>query len=66
MESNPAEEYRWKEPETNYFADIPVGDAYDELETMNDEEAIELGFLGGMEDLWDYVNQQYTITENEK
>lgn len=64
MEGNTSEEYRWKETETNLFVDIPLDDAYTELETMNDEEAIELGFSGGMEDLWDYVNQQYTITEN--
>ena len=64
MEEDTTEEYRWKEPSPNIFNDIPIDDAYDELETMNDEEAIELGFSGGMEDLWDYVNQQYTITEN--
>ena len=64
MEGNTSEEYRWRETETNIFNDISIEDAYDELETMNDEEAIELGFSGGMEDLWDYVNQQYTITEN--
>lgn len=64
MEGNTSEEYRWRETETNLFADISIDDAYEELETMNDEEAIELGFSGGMEDLWDYVNQQYTITEN--
>ena len=64
MEEDTTEEYRWTETETNIFADIPLDDAYTELETMNDEEAIELGFSGGMDDLWDYVNQQYTITEN--
>ena len=64
MEEDTTEEYRWKEPSSNIFNDIPIDDAYEELETMNDEEAIELGFSGGMEDLWDYVNQQYTITEN--
>ena len=64
MEEDTTEEYRWTETETNIFNDIPIDDAYDELETMNDEEAIELGFSGGMDDLWDYVNQQYTITEN--
>lgn len=64
MEEDTTEEYRWKEPSSNIFNDIPIDDAYDELETMNDEEAIELGFSGGMDDLWDYVNQQYTITEN--
>lgn len=64
MEEDTTEEYRWKEPSPNIFNDIPIDDAYDELETMNDEEAIELGFSGGMDDLWDYVNQQYTITEN--
>lgn len=64
MEEDTTEEYRWKEPSSNIFNDIPIDDAYDELESMNDEEAIELGFSGGMDDLWDYVNQQYTITEN--
>jgi len=64
MEEDTTEEYRWTETETNIFNDIPIEDAYEELETMNDEEAIELGFSGGMDDLWDYVNQQYTITEN--
>ena len=64
MEEDTTEEYRWTETETNIFNDIPIDDAYEELETMNDEEAIELGFSGGMDDLWDYVNQQYTITEN--
>ena len=64
MEEDTTEEYRWTETETNIFNDIPIDAAYEELETMNDEEAIELGFSGGMEDLWDYVNQQYTITEN--
>ena len=64
MEEDTTEEYRWTETETNIFHNIPIDDAYEELETMNDEEAIELGFSGGMDDLWDYVNQQYTITEN--
>jgi len=57
------EEYEWSSPKTKNFADLDMGNAYDILDTMNDEDAEELGFEGGMDDLWDFVNQQYTITE---
>jgi hypothetical protein len=57
------EEYEWINPKTKNFADLTMGNAYDVLGTMNDEDAEELGFEGGIDDLWDFVNQQYTITE---
>jgi hypothetical protein len=30
---------------------------------MNDEDAEKLGFTGGMDDLWDFINNQYIINE---
>jgi hypothetical protein len=57
------EEYEWNNPKTKNFADLTMDNAYDILDTMNDEDAEELGFEGGIDDLWDFVNQQYTITE---
>jgi len=57
------EEYEWSNPKVKNFADLTMDTAYDILDTMNDEDAEELGFEGGIDDLWDFVNQQYTITE---
>ena len=57
------EEYEWNNPKTRNFANLTMDNAYDILDTMNDEDAEELGFEGGIDDLWDFVNQQYTITE---
>jgi hypothetical protein len=57
------EEYEWSNPKTKNFANLTMDNAYDLLDTMNDEDAEELGFEGGIDDLWDFVNQQYTITE---
>ncbi len=57
------EEYEWNNPKLKNFADLNMDSAYDILDTMNDEDAEELGFEGGIDDLWDFVNQQYTITE---
>jgi hypothetical protein len=57
------EEYEWDNPRMKNFANLTMGNAYDVLDTMNDEDAEELGFEGGIDDLWDFVNQQYTITE---
>jgi hypothetical protein len=57
------EEYEWNNPHVKNFADLNMDSAYDILDTMNDEDAEELGFEGGIDDLWDFVNQQYTITE---
>ena len=57
------EEYEWNNPKTKNFANLTMDNAYDILDTMNDEDAEELGFEGGIDDLWDFVNQQYTITE---
>ena len=57
------EEYEWDNPRMKNFANLTMDNAYDILDTMNDEDAEELGFEGGIDDLWDFVNQQYTITE---
>lgn len=57
------EEYEWNNPRIKNFANLTMDNAYDVLDTMNDEDAEELGFEGGMDDLWDFVNQQYTIIE---
>ncbi len=47
---------------TNY-----LGKTYDEtadiLDSMTDDDANSIGFPGGMDDLWDFINQQFTITE---
>jgi len=57
------EEYEWDTPkQTNY-----LGKTYDEtadiLDSMTDDDANRIGFPGGMDDLWDFINQQFTITE---
>jgi hypothetical protein len=57
------EEYEWDTPkQTNY-----LGKTYDEtadiLDGMTDDDANRIGFPGGMDDLWDFINQQFTITE---
>jgi len=57
------EEYEWSNPKVKNFADLTMGAAYDILDTMNDEDAERLGFESGIDDLWNFVNQQYTITE---
>jgi hypothetical protein len=57
------EEYEWDNHRMKNFANLTMDNAYDILDTMNDEDAEELGFEGGIDDLWDFVNQQYTITE---
>jgi len=57
------EEYEWDNPKTKNFANLTMDNAYNVLDTMNDQDAEELGFEGGIDDLWDFVNQQYTITE---
>lgn len=59
----PREEYEWDQPkQTNY-----PGKTYDEtadiLDSMTDDDANSIGFPGGMDDLWDFINQQFTITE---
>ena len=57
------EEYEWNNPRVRNFADLTMDNAYDVLDNMNDKDAEELGFEGGIDDLWDFVNQQYKITE---
>jgi hypothetical protein len=57
------EEYEWNNPKRENFADLTMDNAYDMLDTMNDKDAEKLGFEGGRDDLWDFINQQYTITE---
>jgi len=57
------EEYEWNNPKVKNFSDLTRDTAYDILDTMNDEDAEKLGFEGGIDDLWDFVNWQYTITE---
>jgi hypothetical protein len=57
------EEYEWSNPKMKNFSDLTVGNAYDVLDTMDDEDAEEIGFEGGIDDLRDFINQQYTITE---
>lgn len=63
LQSTNEEEYEWDNPKMKNFADLTMGNAYDVLDTMDDVDAEELGFEGGIDDLWSFVNQQYTITE---
>jgi len=57
------EEYEWSNPKVKNLADLTMDAAYDILDTMNDVDAEKLGFESSIGDLWDFVNQQYTITE---
>jgi hypothetical protein len=57
------EEYEWGEERKKNFADLTWDDACDVLDSMNDKDAKKLGFTGGMEDLWDFINNEYTLTE---
>jgi hypothetical protein len=57
------EEYEWGEERKKNFAGLTWDDACDVLDTMNDEDAEKIGFSGGMDDLWDFINNQYIINE---
>ncbi len=57
------EEYEWDTPkQVNY-----LGKTYEKtaeiLDNMTDDDAERIGFPGGMDDLWDFINQQFTLTE---
>ena len=57
------EEYDWNEGRKENFAGLTWNDACNVLDSMNDEDAEKLGFTGGIDDLWDFINNQYIITE---
>ena len=57
------EEYEWNDGRKKNFAGLTWDDACDVLDTMNDKDAEKLGFSGGMDDLWDFINNQYIIKE---
>lgn len=57
------EEYEWGEKWNKGFNDISYDNMCDILDNMTDEDAMRLGFTGGMDKLWDYANSLYTIKE---
>ena len=57
------EEYDWNEGRKENFAGLTWNDACNVLDSMNDEDAEKLGFPSGMDDLWDFINNQYIINE---
>lgn len=57
------EEYDWNEGRKENFAGLTWNDACNVLDSMNDEDAEKLGFTGGIDDLWDFINNQYIINE---
>ena len=57
------EEYDWNEGRKENFAGLTWNDACNVLDSMNDEDAEKLGFTGGIDDLLDFINNQYIITE---
>ena len=56
------EEYDWGEGRKKNLAGLTWDDACDVLDSMNDKDAEKLGFPS-MDDLWDYVNGEYMISE---
>lgn len=56
------EEYEWDEHKERAFPDFDLGTTYDILDTMTDDDAIRLGF-DAMNDVWEFVNREFTITE---
>lgn len=56
------EEYEWENPKTNRLQPLSYDDCCDELENMDEKDIRKLGF-NNEEDIWDFVNQEYTITE---
>jgi len=61
--NNKEEEYEWGEKWNKGFNDISYDNMCDILDDMNDEDAEKLGFTGGMDDLWDFISNQYIIKE---
>jgi hypothetical protein len=57
------EEYEWSLNRNKNFGGLNWNDACKVLDTMNDGDAEKLGFSGGMDDLWDFINNQYIIKE---
>jgi hypothetical protein len=57
------EEYEWGEERKKNFAGLTWDDACNVVDSMNDEDAEKLGFSGGKDDLWDFINNQYIINE---
>ena len=57
------EEYEWDTPKQSNYLGKTYDETADILDSMTDDDANRIGFPGGMDDLWDFINQQFTITE---
>lgn len=57
------EEYEWGEGRKENLAGMSWKDACDAMDAMDDENAKKLGFSGGVDDLWDFLNKEYMINE---
>jgi hypothetical protein len=57
------DEYEWDTPRQSNYLGMTYDETTDILDSMTDEDAEEIGFPGGVDDLWDFINQQFTLTE---
>ena len=56
------EEFTGDTPPQNIFFPLTYEDCFDISDKLTSKEKEKLGF-NNEEDLWDFINQQYTITE---
>ena len=56
------DEYDFGETKINPLAPYTYDKSFEITDGMTEKEIIKLGF-NGKEDLWDYINNNYTITE---
>ncbi len=56
------EEYEWNSSKKKNLAGLTWGDCCNVIDDMSDEEILKLGF-DDREDVLDYINKEYTITE---
>lgn len=64
MERFNIESYEYGSPKINHFAPTTWDAAIDYLWSINDDEAVDMGYSGGSDDLWDAVTKEYMLTEN--
>lgn len=64
MEKPNIEEYDYRSPIVNHFADYDLDTACDLLWNISDDEAVDMGYDSG-DDMWDVVMKEYMLTENE-
>lgn len=59
------EEYNYRENDTNAFYPHSYDEITDAIEDMDEKDIPKLNIPGveGEEDLWDYINNEYTICE---